>query len=232
MKPITTIYTLSAKIPQKLKFIFVSDLHGCENAPILEAIKNSDPDAILVGGDFIHDSSIYESGLEFLRLSASLYPTLVSLGNHECRYSGDIRAEVIKSGATLLDDSYTDFRGISIGGLSSCDSESSEDLNVDWICEFDSQESFKLLLCHKPEYYEEYVKPTKIDLTLSGHAHGGQWRFFGRGVYAPGQGILPKYTSGMYDSRLIVGRGLGNPHIVPRINNGPEIVVIDIKPLQ
>ena len=71
------------------------------------------------------------------------------------------------------------------------------------------------------------IKPLPIDLTLSGHAHGGQWRFFGRGVFSPGQGLFPKYTSGMYDGgRFIVGRGLGNPIIIPRIFNSPEVLVI------
>jgi hypothetical protein len=79
------------------------------------------------------------------------------------------------------------------------------------------------------EYYPKYFKDMPLDLIVSGHAHGGQWRFFGRGVYAPGQGILPKYTSGLHDGRFIVCRGLGNPHLVPRINNKPEIIEIDIK---
>ena len=30
------------------------------------------------------------------------------------------------------------------------------------------------------------------------------------------------------DGRLFVSRGLGNPHVIPRINNDPEIVCIQI----
>ena len=61
---------------------------------------------------------------------------------------------------------------------------------------------------------------------MSGHAHGGQWRIFGRGVYAPGQGIFPKYTSGVIDGRCVISRGLSNHTHVPRIFNPPELVMV------
>jgi len=87
----------------------------------------------------------------------------------------------------------------------------------------------KILLSHHPEYYAQYIKATKIDLTVSGHAHGGQWRFFGQGIFAPGQGFFPKYTAGVHDDRLIISRGLGNPHPIPRFNNPPELVIVEIE---
>ena len=64
---------------------------------------------------------------------------------------------------------------------------------------------------------------------VSGHAHGGQWRIFGRGVFAPGQGLFPKYTSGIHDGRLVISRGLKKSGTIPRIFNSPELVIIDIK---
>ena len=68
---------------------------------------------------------------------------------------------------------------------------------------------------------------------ISGHAHGGQWRFYDlrtkqwRGVYAPDQGLLPKLTGGIVGGRQIISRGLSNPAFVPRLNNDTEIVYID-----
>jgi predicted MPP superfamily phosphohydrolase len=100
--------------------------------------------------------------------------------------------------------------------------------NLEWLEKFSHLRGPKILLSHHPEYYPKYIKDLGIDLTLSGHAHGGQWRFFNRGVFAPGQGIFPKYTSGLYDGKLIVSRGLGNQTPYPRINNEEEIIVIDI----
>ena len=68
-----------------------------------------------------------------------------------------------------------------------------------------------------------------VDLIISGHAHGGQWRVFGRGIFAPGQGLFPKYTSGLHEGRLIISRGTSNTGgVIPRIGNPCEVVCITI----
>ena len=89
-----------------------------------------------------------------------------------------------------------------------------------------------ILLAHHPERIEEYAK-TGVDLVLSGHAHGGQVRIFGQGLYSPDQGILPRYTSGVYArgrTRLYVSRGAGtHSFLPPRIFNRPEIDIITLK---
>lgn len=92
-------------------------------------------------------------------------------------------------------------------------------------------DGFRILMCHHPEYYPEHIRRSSIDLTVSGHAHGGQVRLFGQGLYAPGQGILPKYTSGFYDSgRLLVSKGLSNLTWVPRLWDPCELVLLHLLP--
>ena len=90
-------------------------------------------------------------------------------------------------------------------------------------------DDFFLLLSHRPEYLEMYDQ-YPVDLVLAGHAHGGQFRLpFVGGVYAPGQGFLPKYTVGLYetdDLEMYVGTGIGNSVIPVRIFNPPEILTI------
>ena len=87
---------------------------------------------------------------------------------------------------------------------------------------------FTLLMSHRPwrmEYYEPF------DLTVCGHAHGGQIRLFGQGLWAPNQGFLPEYTSGFYDigeSRMFVSRGLAK-NALPRLFNRPELAIVEIK---
>jgi len=72
-----------------------------------------------------------------------------------------------------------------------------------------------------------------VDLVFTGHAHGGQFRIpLIGGVYAPGQGIFPKYTSGVYEkneTKMIVNRALGDSGIVIRINNMRDIVLVTLK---
>jgi len=69
------------------------------------------------------------------------------------------------------------------------------------------------------------------DLTFSGHAHGGQVRIGGHGLWSTSQGFLPKYTSGvnqMGESQVVISRGLGDSEPYPRIFNQPELVVVDV----
>ncbi len=238
MKMQINSYKIKSDKASGLRFAFVSDLHGCKNAPVINALSRLMPDAVLVGGDFLHSNEEYESGFEFLELCAKRFPTFVSIGNHERRFLGDLVFRINQTGAVLLDNCFTDFCGVKIGGFSSpyekkhTKSENREIYlpNYGWLSDFANEKGFKLLLCHRPEYFERYILPLDIDLTLSGHAHGGQWRFFKRGVYSPGQGVFPKYTFGSYfDNRLIVGKGLGNGKWVPRINNKKEIVLIEFE---
>lgn len=99
----------------------------------------------------------------------------------------------------------------------------------DWIEDFLSQEKPKILLCHHPEYYDKYLKDINIDLIIAGHAHGGQIRLFGQGLFSPGQGYFPKYTSGIYDGKLVVSRGLSNTiKCIPRLFNPRELIYIHL----
>lgn len=233
-------YLLPAKIEEDFKFIFISDIHNADIEPIINAIKNIDAEAVLIGGDFIHDSEYYEKGLEVLKRSAQMKPTFVSLGNHERKFRGELLPLIYETGVTLLDNAATTFHGIHIGGLSSgydwreeqANMKKTPTPNLVWLSEFAKLDGYKMLLSHHPEYYKPYIASLPIDLILSGHAHGGQWRFFGRGVFAPGQGFLPKYTSGIYDGeygKLLVGRGLGDSHkFPPRINNKTEVIVMTL----
>lgn len=231
MKIAVSEYVVSADVDKKSVFIFISDLHGCDNEPIYEIIRSVPHDAILIGGDFVHDEKNYKKGIEFLKTVSENEKCFVCLGNHDSCFPGDVRKAVKDCGAILLDNSFTDFNGIKLASLTSGEFYMPDRIpDTAWLKDFASLDGFKLLLCHRPEYFKKYIRSLNIDLTVSGHAHGGQWRLFNQGAYAPGQGILPKYTSGMYEGRLIVGRGLGNPHVIPRINNRPEIVVISIIP--
>lgn len=94
------------------------------------------------------------------------------------------------------------------------------------------KELFTVVLSHRPEYFKEYVK-YDADLFLTGHAHGGQVRLpFVDGLYAPGQGFFPEYTSGLWEENhtaMIIGRGIGNAVQIPRVFNPPEIVTIVLK---
>lgn len=108
--------------------------------------------------------------------------------------------------------------------------------NFKWIDLFEKEEGYKLLLSHHPEYWairEPMLNNRNIDLVLSGHAHGGQIRVLDRGIYAPGQGLLPKYTKGKYRGKhgdMVVTSGMANTYKIPRLFNPYEILKIVIEP--
>ncbi|MBQ3405508.1 MAG: metallophosphoesterase [Oscillospiraceae bacterium] len=170
------------------------------------------------------DCGSNSNAISFLKEAAKIAPLCFSPGNHE-RYISAQQVSALKDGGLVyLDNSDAVIAGLVVGGLSSRP-------DLKWLEAFGKKRGSKLLLCHHPEYWRRYVSDKSIDLTLSGHAHGGQWRVGGRGLFAPGQGLLPRYTRGVFfGGRLVVGAGLSNPSRVPRINNSPELVFLNINP--
>lgn len=243
----TTRYTVPAsKLNRDLRLAVASDLHGCPHETVVKALSAEKPDLILIPGDLMDDRDLRDathSGYEFLRQCAAIAPTYYSLGNHElaCYHKGnpwrhpipipltdEIRTRIAATGAVLLDNDCVTVDGLCICGLTSGINGKVNRPNLEAIKRFDTQSGYRILLCHHPEYFMPFLKDTGIELTVSGHAHGGHWRFFGHGTYAPGQGIFPKYTAGVYDGRWIISRGLGNHTRIPRIGNPTELVIIDM----
>ena len=100
------------------------------------------------------------------------------------------------------------------------------------LAELHTADSFTVLLSHRPELFPIYAE-NKVDLVLSGHAHGGQFRlpFFG-GLIAPNQGLFPAYDAGLYtdgNTNMSVSRGIGNSLFPFRVNNRPEVILIQLK---
>lgn len=167
-------------------------------------------------------------------------PPFYNLGNHE-RLLPDI-AEYLplvqKSDVTVLDDCFVAFRGITLGGVSSARKmpgmppvRAQMDAKKPFLQAMAARDGFKLLLCHHPEYFAPLVQELDIDLTLAGHAHGGQVRIGSQGIYSPGQGLFPKLTSGFYfDDKLFISRGMTNSACAPRLWCPCELVMVRLLP--
>ena len=207
------------------------------------------PDLILCPGDFFSDTAAFsvrdsfnQNGLRLLEGAAGIAPVFFSIGNHERGLSPENRAVLEAAGVTVLQEETVRRAGFVLGGCSSACPTSEQRIrnapppDTEYLRKFAGEEGFRILLCHHPEYWEPYIAPLGIELTVSGHAHGGQWRIFGRGIFAPGQGLFPKYTSGLCrlpgsGSVLAVSRGMTNSvPLVPRFFNPCEILVIDLVP--
>lgn len=240
----TRYYLQSNKLDRRLRIALAADLHGMHEDEVLTILKKETPDLILIPGDLMDDVALADpasSGYAFLEECVKIAPTFYSFGNHEigCYHKGKpwskptpveladaIYEQIAKTGAILLDNTCTMLEDLRICGLRSGLDGKQNAPDEKALASFAHGDAFCILLCHHPEYFIPHVKNTDIDLTVCGHAHGGQWRFFGRGVFAPGQGIFPKYTSGVLEGRCVISRGIGNHTHYPRIFNRPEVVMI------
>ncbi|MBE6121359.1 MAG: hypothetical protein E7190_01425 [Erysipelotrichaceae bacterium] len=207
------------------------------------------------------------SAMRFLKECRKIAPVYYSPGNHEWLLNEKDIEMIRQTGAAYLDNDMCEFRpGIAVGGLTPSlvtdyrryrKLHRGNDLyprhgahrydmhdgpETDWLSRFERYDGYKILLCHYPQYWrmsEPYLYRRKIDLVLSGHAHGGQIRYWHPfrwdGLYAPGQGFLPEYTSGMHrgeQGAMIISRGLANTAApLPRLFNPTEIVYIALQPV-
>lgn len=238
-------------LSRSLRIALVADLHNRAPDAMLDAVARISPDLICIAGDLTEaldgtEDSKCDNGFAALGALCNIAPTFYAPGNHEIGAShrhlrkyppapGKVRitpenlARIAQSGACFLDNAFATWQGIAIGGLGSGLINAGGVPDLDALNGFFAADGYKILLCHHPEYYERYLRDKCVDLVLSGHAHGGQWRFFGQGIFAPDQGVFPKYTAGMHEGRLIISRGTANTAFpIPRLFNPCEVVCIQI----
>lgn len=228
------------------KIAHISDLHnaqfGKENTRLLSSIKESSPDIIVITGDIVdYYRTDVQIARDFINDASDIAPVYYVTGNHEFRVGEENRIDSVplNDNITILHNEDVMLRKgkdeIQLIGVDDPDymatGYSEEYLNNE-LKKYSNNEHFKILLSHRPELFEVYVK-NDMDIVFSGHAHGGQFRLpIIGGIYAPHQGVFPKYDSGLYtesNTNLVVSRGLGNSAFPFRLNNPPEIIIVTLK---
>ncbi len=245
----TQVTVASGALPEAFegfKIAHVSDLHsavfGRKNEKLLSLIRAAKPDIIAITGDLIDSRHTdIDSALAFVEAAAEIAPVYYVTGNHESRLDFDeIEPRLIAAGARVLRNEAEDIgRGGERIRLAGIDDPSfirtggtAEERAAAELEQLgDGGGTFTVLLAHRPELVEVYAG-YGAGLVLSGHAHGGQVRLpLLGGLYAPGQGLLPEYDSGLYslgETQMVVSRGLGNSVAPLRVNNRPELVIVTL----
>lgn len=247
-----TRYKIAAALPKSFsnfKIAVISDLHnakfGKDNDSLTALVEAQSPDIIAITGDLVDSSRTdIKAAVDLVRALSKIAPCYYVTGNHEA-WLGEqyavLEAQLLDEGVVVLRDEVVALtRGdetIQIAGLDDPDfTDRNSALYSDIIeTRLESMaltDDYSILLSHRPETFESYVN-SGVDLILTGHAHGGQFRLpFVGGIIAPNQGLFPEYDSGLYCSgstRMVVSRGIGNSIIPFRVNNRPEIVLIELK---
>lgn len=246
-------YTISSRgLPDAFdgyRIAQVSDLHNAEfgdgNQRLLDMLREAEPDMIAITGDLIDSRKTNIAvALAFAEEAVRIAPCYYVSGNHEARVPEyrELKAGLEAAGVTVLDDARVEIeisgKSITVIGVNDpsfhADYLTSDAAVMDRkLSELPSEDAdFTILLSHRPELFDTYVAHN-MDLVLTGHAHGGQFRLpLIGGLLAPNQGLFPKYDDGLYsegNTNMIVSRGLGNSIIPFRFNNRPEVVLIDLK---
>lgn len=246
-------YTIkSEKLPKSFSgyhIAHVSDLHNAEmgndNEKLLAMLREAEPNIIAITGDLIDSRNTdIEIALRFAEEAVKIAPCYYVTGNHEARVSeyDELKANLMELGIVVLESERVelerDGETIALLGVDDPsfqtdyllgDAESVMKTKLETLTS--ENDAYTVLLSHRPELFDTYVE-SGVDLVLSGHAHGGQFRLpFIGGLIAPNQGLFPKYDAGLYtcnSTNMIVSRGIGNSIIPFRFNNRPEVVLIEL----
>lgn len=231
------------------RIVQISDLHNAEfgenNEKLLLMLKQADADIIAITGDMIDSRNTdVDVAISFAQKAVNIAPVYYVNGNHESRVSGEyekLKQGLTDAGVTILENSSADItigdEAITLIGINDptfcmefVDDTMEQNIAHQLVNVIPDNDNYKVLLAHRPEYFDVYAG--NVDLVLSGHAHGGQFRIpFIGGLVAPGQGFFPEYYEGSHikeNTEMIVSRGIGNSIIPFRINNKPEIIVAEL----
>lgn len=255
----TTHYTYAAEQLgadlEGYRIVQISDLHnakfGKDNQKLVDRIKESEPDMIVLTGDLVDSNHTnVDRAVQFVNEIVKICPVYYVTGNHEywlekSEYD-ELMSGLADAGVVILDDQVVevsrgdakfrlvglDDRSLSDGTLGTLLNDQAGQKEETADNENSEKKEFTVVIAHEPQYLAKYAG-IGVDLVLSGHAHGGQFRLpFVGGIVAPDQGFLPEYTAGEYymnGTEMIVSRGLGNSVIPVRLFNYPEIVCVELK---
>ena len=226
-----------------MKIVHLSDLHGqkygtCQNR-LIQKIRNQNPDFIFMTGDFIDEKAKKnQSAYDLVKGCTEIATTYFVSGNHEDttpEIASFFTEQIKEMGVHVLDDEIEvicrNNQEIVFAGYS--DHYRTSTRNAARLAELKRKagDRFTVLLSHRPEELALYSQ-MGFSLVFSGHAHGGQIRLPGiPGLYAPGQGLFPVYTSGLYQmgkTRMIVSRGLGGKEFPFRVGNRPHLPIVQL----
>lgn len=231
----------------RIRILHVSDFHNKRfpdgGERLFKTARETKPDFVFITGDLIDKRRTVQEdlhvALRFAKCLAETAPVYYIPGNHEAvsPLYPELRDKLLSYGFAVLENSTAPLEG-------------HENISVSGVLDYDFYEKnhvvfhnklkktldgadgeLKILLSHRPQKLDEYAF-CGADIVFCGHAHGGQVRLpFIGGLYAPQQGVFPKYTEGIHregETVMTVSRGMGNSRCPIRVFNHPQLSVVEL----
>ena len=224
-----------------LRIALLADFHGVElgedNRRLLEAVARSNPDIIAVTGDLVHQDSDLAVLPKLISGLTAIAPTYFVTGNHDWTISdpeGMLR-QLEELGVTVLQNDYRvlerNGQQLVIAGVDDpnayADMERPAHL-VDRIREEVGGDPYLIMLAHRNDMMTLWA-PTKTDLVLCGHGHGGVVRLpVVGGLLSVNRTFFPQDAEGLRSqdrTTIAVTRGVGGV----RLWNRPHLPTIVLK---
>ena len=238
-------YVVSEKAERPIRILFFSDLHGNSRRKMnldiwkkIDEIQNIDI-AIIAGDLILKRASEIIPHLDGLgRLARRTHAFAVS-GNHDMLDYRALKGLLIERGVRVLDNRKVSLKvnGSDVDIVGLCDHMFMKRIigfgKADEVMRSLDPDTLNICTSHQPQIFDRYSM-SSADMFLCGHTHGGQVRLpFWPVLFAPNQGIFPKYGYGWYcrdGAAMFVTKGIGTTHFPIRFWNRPEVCVIDILP--
>ena len=245
IKPMTFEWAGLAPQLEGFRILHLSDIHigfyvGLHQLEgLLREAAAHKPDLILVTGDLSDDLSRLPQALALIEGVGAPYGAWASIGNHEYfRGLRQVKAAHARSGVPLLLESATT---LDVDGATLCLAGADDPVRLRGdISAFlrktvsaalkgrpDERADFTVMMSHRPRGFEA-ASDMGVELTLSGHTHGGQVGWGGRSVFD----VQARYLWGHYKKRegsqLYTSSGVG--HWLPlRIGCPTEAPLITLR---
>ena len=212
-------------------------LNGESFAREMERLQKTDPDVVLIVGDFVDDDSSKKDMEEACRALGALktrYGVYFVYGNHDNGYyryrdfdSQELRSALTENGVTILEDEtvliHDEFYLIGRRDRSMRSRMDASALTADI-----DKAKYSIMLDHQPNDYAGEAA-SGADLVLSGHTHGGH--IFPAGLI----GLLTGANDRVYGTEVrdgttfLVTSGISGWAIPFKTGTFSEFVVIDIR---
>ena len=225
-------------------------------AAVTDLLKAEKPDAIILGGDIITYSEYIKKPedkelIELISELSAIGSVFYGVGNHEQRLKEkrprlyeELKKCCTDAGAMYIEDGHVIFADAALYFVSLDRTfykkqppslGKKKEMSCDYLIKklgAPMKDRMNILVMHSPMYLKE-AADWGADLVLSGHYHGGTIRLPGiGGLMTPQFQFFIKECFGEHrygKCRMIVSRGIGTHSINIRLNNIPEVSIINIE---